>query len=399
MFATTLTAEQRLEKGVVKIMSHKRYAALAGVMMIGDRQVCDNTPTAKTNGRDEWYGRQFIEGLTDPELRFLILHECYHKLYRHLTTWKALFNINPDLANRACDYVINLKIMEENSDNFAVMPEGGCLDNKYIGMNALQVFNDLRDGDDQKDKDGAQGEGGGQGEPLDEHDWEGAQELGAEEQKQLSRDIDQAIRQGALSAGKMGADVERLLGDLLQPQIDWREVLRDFINNTCAGRDYSTYARPNRRFIGMGHYLPSGISEEVGELVIGIDTSYSISDHEINMFLSEVVSICETVNPERVRLLYWGSNVVNDEEYDHDRLSDIASSTNPRGGGGTDVRCMVDYIRDKDINAQAAIVLTDGELYSGWGEWNIPVLWVVKNDHDKNMIAPVGKTVHISSNH
>jgi len=63
------------------------------------------------------------------------------------------------------------------------------------------------------------------------------------------------------------------------------------------------------------------------------------------------------------------------------------------------VRCMVDYIRDKDINAQAAIVLTDGELYSGWGEWNIPVLWVVKNDHDKNMIAPVGKTVHISSNH
>jgi len=388
MFVTKLTQEQRLEKAVVRIMTSPKYIALAGVMMIGDRSVCDKTPTACTDGKNEKYGRAFIDTLTDAELRFLILHECYHKLYRHLTTWQQLYKKNPRLANVACDYVINLKISNENTDGFAVMPSDGLLDTKYAGMDTAKVFYMLVDDDEN-------GEGGSGGEEsLDEHDWEGAQEMDAQESKQLDRDIDQAIRQGALSAGKMGGNGALTLGDLLEPQVDWREVLRDFVTNTCAGRDYSTWAKPNRRYVGMGYYMPSGISEEVGELVIGIDTSGSINASDLSMFLSEVVSICETVNPERVRILYWGSSVVGDETYESNDLHSLASSTKPKGGGGTDVNCMTQYIKDKGINAQAAIVLTDGHLYSGWGQWDMPVLWTILDN--KSALADVGKTVHIT---
>ena len=70
-----LTIEQRLSKAVVDIMGNEKYVALAGILMIGDRTVEDDVPTACTNGRDEMYGREFVSKLSDPELRFVILHE------------------------------------------------------------------------------------------------------------------------------------------------------------------------------------------------------------------------------------------------------------------------------------------------------------------------------------
>ena len=105
-----LTEEQRLSKAVVAILSEPRYTALAGVLMIGDKTVDDNVDTAYTNGRDEVYGRAFIAELNDAELRFLVLHETYHKLFRHLITWKHLWDTNPKVANIAMDHNINIKI-------------------------------------------------------------------------------------------------------------------------------------------------------------------------------------------------------------------------------------------------------------------------------------------------
>ncbi len=39
------------------------------------------------------------------------------------------------------------------------------------------------------------------GKPLDDHGWEDAQGISDEEQKELAKDIDDVIRQGALVAG------------------------------------------------------------------------------------------------------------------------------------------------------------------------------------------------------
>ena len=391
-----LTEEQRLTKAVVSIMGNPKYTALAGVLMIGDRNVVDDpsVPTACTNGRDELYGREFVKQLNDAELRFLVLHEVYHKLFRHLTTWRHLYNQDAHLANVACDHVINIKIVDDNKDHFASMTgalESGCYDRKYVGMDTAQVYNLLR-----KDQEG-DGEQGSEPLPegFDKHDWDGASEMDAEEIRELAREIDEAVRQGALVAGKMGSGGDLGLEELLQPQVNWREALREFIQTTCAGSDYSTYSKPNRRYLSSGIYMPSGISEQVGELVLAIDTSGSIGKKELAAFLSEVKEICDTVHPDGVRLLYWDTKVCRDEKYDTHDLDNIVNSTKPEGGGGTDVECVTDYIRDNNINAQAAIVLTDGHLYGGWGQWSMPVLWcIMDNDHAK---PDVGKTVNIKS--
>ena len=387
-----LTGEERLNKAVVAIMAEPKYTALAGVLMIGDKTVEDDVPTAYTNGRDERYGRKFIIGLTDAELRGLVLHENYHKLFRHLTTWRDLWDQDGKLANMACDFVINLKIQDENKDGFAKLPDGGCIDERFRGMNAKQVFDILKQ---DQEEGGGGGGGGGHGEPLDEHDWEGAGGLSEDEERQLERDIDEAIRQGALSAGKMGHNVDRDFDELLKPQVDWREMLREFINATCAGKDFSTWNRPNRRFIGQGIYMPSGVSEKVEELVLAVDTSGSIGQRELTLFLTEVKGICTTVKPDKVRLIYWGHKIAGDETYEMDEIDNITKSTKPVGGGGTDVECVTEYMKEERITPQAVIVLTDGYLAGSWGDWSCPLLWAILDN--KGAKPNVGKVTHIES--
>jgi len=387
MIGKQLTAEQRLSKAVVDIMSTGKYVALAGVLMIGDRSVDDKVPTACTNGRDEKYGRKFIETLNDAELRFLVLHECYHKLYKHLTTWRHLYDENAQLANRACDYVINIKLTDDNADGFAVMPKVGLLDAQYRGMDSAQVYNLLKQG-----KDGGDGGGGGSGTGLDDHDWEGAQEMTPEEGKQLARDLDEAIRQGALAAGKTGSGGDRMFDDLLQTKIDWREVLREFISTTCTGSDYSTWRRPNRRFVSSGYYMPSGVSEQVGELVIAADMSGSMTSALPRIF-GEIKGICDQVKPDMVRLLYWDTEVCADEKYVGAEIENLVNSTKPKGGGGTTVECVPQYMAQHGVKPQAVVVLTDGYLGGSWGQWPCPVLWCIVGN--KNARPDVGKYVHV----
>lgn len=395
MFSTmkNITTEQRLQKAVMDIMSHPRYTALAGVMMIGNRSVEDDPTkcdTAYTNGRDEVYGRGFVDSLNDAELRFLILHEVYHKLYRHLTTWGWMFKQNPELANQACDYVINVKHVDDNTDGFATMSgplKVGCFDAKYRGWDSAKVYKDLLE-----NNQGSVSQGTG----FDVHGWEDAQEMTQQEKQDLAREIDEAVRQGALMAGKAGVSADRSLDDLLQPQVDWRDALRDFVINTCAGSDYSTWRKPNRRYIGAGVYLPSGISETLGDLVIAVDASGSTyAPGVLSSFLSEAKAICDTVKPSKVHILYWDTAIRGAESYNQDELDKMIESTKPKGGGGTSVGVVGRYLQDNNINPQAVVVLTDGYLGGNWGSWSMPVLWCIIDN--KSAKPNCGSVVHIAT--
>ena len=382
-----LSPQQRLDKAVVAIMGNEKYRALAGILMIGDRSIKGDVPTACTNGRDEMYGHDFVDTLTDAELRFVVLHESFHKLYRHLTTWEWMWKEDANRANKACDYVINLQIRDENKDGFAVMPECGLIDDKYKGMNAAQVYKSL------EDEPPGGGSGGGSG--FDEHDWEGAKELTDAEQRDLERDIDEAIRQGALMAGKLGTGAERDFSDLLKPQVNWREVMREFVTSTCSGSDYSTYRRLNRRYVALDLPMPTGITETVEGIVVAGDMSGSIGQREMSVVTSEAKHCFDAVKPDWVRMLYWDTEVAGDEKYANAELDNFVNTTKPRGGGGTDVNCVPPYMQEHGINPQAIIIITDGHLYGGWGQWSHPVLWVIIDNEDAK--PDCGKYIHVTS--
>jgi predicted metal-dependent peptidase len=379
MFMTSeqMTAEQRVQKAIIAIMQNQKYVALAGILMIGERVITDDPsiPTACTNGRDEMYNRDFVDKLNDAELRFLILHESYHKLYRHITTWKWIADINTNEANVCMDFVINIKLVDDNKDGFATMTgelANGCIDPKYRDMDTAQVYHARKKNGEGQDtgisnSDGTPQDGTGNV-PFDQHDWEGAKEMTPDQQKDLARDVDEAIRQGAL---------------------------REFVTTTCTGSDYSTWQRPNRRYVSAGVYMPSGISESIGELVVAIDTSGSIGQPELSRFLTEVKEICDTVHPDKVRLLYWDTEVCGDEKYEMHELDDLVTSTKPKGGGGTMIECVPEYITKEGVKPQACIVLTDGYLGGSWGKWSCPVLWCIIDN--ESAVPDVGTHVHVKS--
>ena len=383
-----LTPTQRVQRAHVELMGHPETMAYAGVLMVGKYEVRDDVPTACTNGIDCKYGSAFVKGLSDSDLRGLIMHENLHKVYQHMFLWQHLYKEDGRTANMACDYVINLEIdaINKRTGGFITLPKGGLLDHKYAGMDSQTVYNLLRE---DGDGGGAGGEGGG----LDDHDWESGQDMSQEEIEQVAKDINQAIRQGQLMAGKLGGSASRELGSLIEPKVDWREQLREFVSSTAVGKDISTWQRVNRRWLQHDMYMPSTITETVGRIVVAIDTSGSIGGPELDKFLSEVQGICINAMPEKVDLIYWDTEVAAHEMYTQEQLAKLSSSTKPAGGGGTDVACVAKYLKDNQIRPECVIVLTDGYIYGDWGTWNVPVLWTIVGGN--KVVPPMGTTIHL----
>ena len=370
----TLTPAQRIQRAHVELMGHPETMEYASVIMVGKYEVRDDVRTACTNGIDCKYGTAFIKGMCDSDLRGLIMHENLHKTFQHMFLWQHLYKEDGATANRACDYVINLIIDDINkrSGGFITLPKGGLLDRKYAGMDSQTVYNLLRQ---DKNDDGGAG-GGGDGAGLDDHDWESGEAMSQEEIEQVAKDINQAIRQGQLMAGKLGGKQSRTLDSLIEPKVDWREQLREFVSSTAVGKDISTWQRVNRRWLQHDVYMPSTITETVGRIVVAVDTSGSIGGPELTKFLSEVQGICINAMPEKVDLLYWDTEVAGHEVYGRDDLHKLVKSTKPAGGGGTDPACIPKYIEAKGLRPDCVVVLTDGYV-SGWGTWRHPVLWCI----------------------
>ena len=391
---SNMKAEDRILKAHIALMQDTRTLAYSGIIMVGKAVITDDIDTAATNGRDVFYGRAFIDSLTDQEIRGLVLHEAKHKLYQHFFIWQKLFEEDHELTNAACDFVINLEIQDiDKSGQFIKLPACGCIDEQYRGMNTAEVYAKLKKQYGDKQSRASKG-GKGLPEGLDEHQWQDAVSLSPEEREQLSREIDSAVRTGALLAGKQGGDVDRSFEALMESKVDWREQLREFVSATCAGKGDSTWAKPSRRWLSQDIYMPSQISETVGSMCVAIDTSGSIDDEAITKALSEVVAICDNTTPEKVDLLYWDTNVASHEQYREDNYAGLVNSTKPKGGGGSSSIAVFEYINNTLPNLpEVCIMITDGYIEFPKEVPKYPVIWVLMNN--TGTVPPFGSIIRV----
>ena len=379
------TPMQRIEQAKVSLFRDPRFAYMAGLFMIGKTTITDDIPTARTNGRDVEFNPEFVQSLDDAELRAVVYHEYGgHILYRHLSVFKFLYEQDGRLANMACDYVINQIIKDFNSPQFIRLPKCGLQNDRFRGMDSKQVFDILKE----EDPDG----GGGTGQTMDSHDWEGAGQISEQEEQALVKELNTVLRQGVMASKLLGHPVDREVLRNLNPEVDWREALRDFMTTQCAGNDYSTYRRPRRRMMASGIYLPTPMSNSVPSILVAVDTSGSVDDVQVAKFLAEVAGVCETVCPEEVHLLYWGSRVVGHEVYTSDMQDMLRDVTRPMCGGGTDVNCVTQYMEENQLNPTCVLVLTDGYLAGSWGNWHQPILWGITTYR----VADVGTTIRLT---
>ena len=419
--------ETRIKRGHIALMKHPQTALYSGVMLMGTSAVEEGVPTAYTDGVNKKYGRKFLESIiSEPKVRGLILHENLHVALKQVVFGRAMFMENRKLANLAADFVVNDIIVNIDgtvagtSERLVELPDGAVYDAMFHDWSMREVYNYLK-----KHCQGGGGQGGkGQGNPppsggtqsndddgnditsdgdtitingktydisqSDEHDFVG-REVSAEEAKEILDDIDKALREGGMLAGRMGAKIPRVISDLLEPKIDWRDALREFVSASTKGNDEFTWRRMNKRQMANDIYLPSVINESIGEIIVAIDTSGSIGGAEITEFATELVSICEVCQPEAVRVLWWDTEVHGEQVF-KDNYNDIAKLLKPLGGGGTHVSCVSDYVVKNKLKAECVLVFTDGYVENDIN-WKItdPTLWMVTQRRDFE--PPMGKKV------
>jgi predicted metal-dependent peptidase len=216
-----------------------------------------------------------------------------------------------------------------------------------------------------------------------------------EEKQELADDIDQALRQGGIYAGKVGGKMSREVAEMLTPKVDWREVLRRFIKTSLKDRDAPSWRKAHKNYLWQDIILPSILGKRIKHLAIGIDTSGSIQGPILNAFLSELNKIIKDVNPDRVDVMYWDTDVAGHETYTGAK-ADIVKRTNPVGGGGTNPDCVPVFMKENKIAPDALVILSDGYMSSNPALWSgpkYPVLWcIIGND---SWTPPRGQLVNV----
>jgi predicted metal-dependent peptidase len=320
-------------------------------------------PTAATDGRRFYYNSEFVNNLPLKQLEFLVGHEVLHAVYDHMG---RRGNRDPKLWNIADDYCVNWDLVEQRvGDKIPV----ALYDSKYKGMSAEEVYDDLYENADKinidelmkrlldEHLDGDQGDGDGE-EGGDKKGGNGRPKLSEQEKKEIRDEIKEAVLAAAQAsgAGNLPGGVKRMIKDLVEPVMDWRELLQQQIESTVKS-DF-TWARPSRRSWHMDAVMPGMKPGEQIDVVIGIDTSGSITDKDLKVFLSEIKGIMEAYDEYKITVMGWDTEVHNVGEFTSDSIEDI-SNFEPGGGGGTDPHCVWNYLQENNIEPKKLIMFTD----------------------------------------
>ena len=412
--------ETRLKKAHITLMQHPMTALYSGIIASGKNEVKDGDFTAYTDGINKVYSRKYVsEYDNEAKLRGLVLHENLHVALKQIPRHRDL-NHDHKMLNYAMDFVVNDVIKNTegttgySKEPIVLLPDGALYHPMFHNWSVRKVYEYLKQRKEELDKADENGEepqpcpqqnksstnGEDQNETdidnalrnmdkgLDDHVFVDVEEMDAEQLKKLENEIDKALRQGGMLAGRMGASIPRVIGELLETKVDWREVFREFVQSAMRGKDEYTWRKMSKPYLANNMYLPSMHSETMGELVVAIDTSGSIDNEQISEFASELASICETCNPDKVRVLWWDTKVHGEQVFEGN-YNDIAKMLKPKGGGGTHVGCVNDYIIKSSINAEVLVVFTDGYVENNptW-ELTMPTMWFVTQN--SSFIPPAG---------
>jgi predicted metal-dependent peptidase len=346
--------------------------------------------TAATDGRNFYYNCRFIKMLKPKEVEFLFGHEVLHCVYDH---FGRRGDRNPQLWNIADDFCVNADLKKHHVGEFITSVP--CLyDHKYDGMSAEEVYDILyekadkidisslldkmidehMDGDDEQD-------GGGDG----DQEGKGRPKLSKEDRQQIKDEIKEAMLAAASAsdAGNIPAGVKRLIKDLTEPKMDWRELLRMQLESTIKS-DY-TWMRASRKGWHMDAVMPGMKLDPMIDIALMIDASGSMDDAMLKDILSETASIMESFPAYRIHVASFDTEVYNAKQYDSDNLEDI-TEYEIQGGGGTDFDCMFRYLKDNEIEPKRLVVFTDGYPFGSWGDENYAdTVWIL---HGTTSIEP-----------
>ena len=346
--------------------------------------------TAATDGRHFYYNSRFIQMLRPKEIEFLFGHEVLHCVYDHFGRRGSR---DPQLFNIANDFAVNADLIKHRVGE--KITTVGCLhDPKYDGLSSEEIYDKLMENvqkismSDLLDKmidEHLDGDGDGDGQDGDK-EGKGRPKLSEADRQAIKDEIKEAMLAAAQTtdgAGNIPAGVLRLIKDLTEPQMNWRELLRMNLESTIKS-DY-TWMRPSRRGWHMDAVMPGQKNDEMIDIAIAIDTSGSIGEKMLKDFLGEVQGIMDSFPQYKIHIVSFDTDTHNPAQYDSDNLDSICDYE-PGGGGGTDFDAIYRYLKDEDIQPRRLVVFTDGYPFGSWGDENYcDATWIL---HGTTTIVP-----------
>lgn len=339
--------------------------------------------TAATDGRAIYFSRPFFEKLTTKQIEFVIAHEIMHNIFDHMGRREGR---NPKIFNIAADYCVNGQLVRDKIGD--TIPEIKMFhDTKYYGWSAEQVYDDIFEKHDEEELQAL-------GQLIDEHiDWEKSDGNGntnrpsytKEELKQIRDEIRDATMQAAQAAGagNVPGSVARMIKELTEPKMNWRQLLRQQIQSTIKN-DY-TFMRPNRKGWHMNAVLPGQQFQETIDICVSIDMSGSIGDDQAKDFISEIKGIMQEYKDFKLKLWCFDTAIYNPADFDG-YTADEFDNYEVGGGGGTEFDVNWEFMKDNDIVPKKFIMFTDGYPWGSWGDENYcDTLFII---HGNNKIVP-----------
>ncbi len=388
------------------LLRHPFFGNMATRLKI---QHCDDwCPTAATDGRHLYFNTQFFNALSPKQIEFVIAHEILHCAFDQLPRRE---DRNPQLHNIACDYLVNnILVRERIGEKVTQIPI--IQDFKYEGWSSEQVYDDLY-------KNCEKIELSDLGELLDEHiDWEegngegdakngkgkGGSKKPPKYTKEELRKIKEEIKEGmmraaqAAGAGNVPGEIDRMIKDLTEPKMNWREIIQQQIQSTIKN-DY-TFSRPSRKGWHVGAVLPGMNFEETIDIAIGFDMSGSIGNDQAKIFLSEVKGIMDQYSDFKIHLFCFDTEVHNPQVFTEHNMEEFMEYE-IAGGGGTDFEVCWNYFKEEGIVPKKFVMFTDGYPWDSWGDESYcDTLFIVHGGGYGGKIpeAPFGITVPYERN-
>jgi predicted metal-dependent peptidase len=412
------TGERIIKTKVDLNKSHPFFAYILMNMQVEKTNHTDKVPTMAVNQfGDLWWNKEFVDKMDNDELKFCLAHEVGHVA---TLTFQRQGMRDPTLWNIATDLCINFMLLDEGfrapkgillPDHRGVHVFQSGKDGKDIHIdlndkNAEQVYEELAKNSkaikkivkaDGKGNYEGQLDGHIEGDADDNGDSQGKGDTDADAKANENKWKQKAV-EGATQAkmrGTLSASMERMIGNILEPVVDWRSKLFQYITNDLP-IDY-TMRSPSRRFISTGVYTPQVIKESL-ELIVGVDISGSISQEEMQEFMSEVIGIANSYRQVTMRVIAWACHV--DERDDilvtNDSQDELLKCTF-YGGGGTTFSCLTDHIERNDYKTKLLVVLTDGYIeHDPRLLDNVDTLWVLSRNGTEEVVKNFGDVTSLN---
>jgi len=375
----------------------------------------DWLPTAAVDGRNLYYNTQFFNAMTNKEIEFVVAHEILHMVFDHLTRRE---DRHPMLYNIAADYKVNNLLVRDRIGEKPKIVD--CFqDFQYDSDTSEEIYDKLFEEAKQRGKelqellDDLDKEGEMLDEHLDDANGDGESKEGEEEKdsngnnvskkrpkysKEELKKIRDEIKEGmmtaaqAAGAGNTPGEIQRMIKELTEPKMNWRELLQQQIQSTIRN-DY-TFSRPSRKGWHTGAVLPGMNYMDTIDIAIGLDISGSIGNSQAADFLGEVKGIMDQYKDYKIKVWCFDTKVYNEQDFTADGGENL-EDYEIMGGGGTDFMANWEYMKEQSYVPKKFIMFTDGYPWDNWGDSDYcDTVFLIHSHHDKNLQAPFGTTVH-----